>query len=246
MARPPPRSSAALAATSAARQFCGGDGDVAPRDRGRPPLAGSIRWCCTTPPRTPACAARCCWWRGRPRADGDRPRRRAGRRRRAPTSRCRRRQTPSRPEQRERVVDGPSFDDAVQVEHDRLGAEQHRARAARAPGATERRGLDGGAVGRERAEVAVVAGGENRATDGRRHQAAGGARCVECRGRASTRTPRRRSVTPRGAPLTRVSSEFARKRLKRRSRASNSARHRSSGVAVGELRPRSPSSGRRS
>ena len=84
-------------------------------------------------------------------------------------------------DERERVVDRASLDDAVQVEHDRLGAKEHPSAQPRAESSDGTPAGDGRAVARQRREVAVVAGGKNGATDGRGDQAAGGARGVECR-----------------------------------------------------------------
>ena len=85
-----------------------------------------------------------------------------------------------RPDERERVVDGLALDDAVQIEHDGRGAEEHAsAKRERFEGRNAHR-LDRVAVEGERGEIAVVAGGEQGATDGRGHETAGGASCAEC------------------------------------------------------------------
>src|SRR6476620_410137 len=77
---------------------------------------------------------------------------------------------PAVSEELQRVVDGLSFDDAVQVEDHRLGAEEHgTSQGERSPGRNVRR-LDRDTVEREATEVAVVAGSFHCATDGRGHK----------------------------------------------------------------------------
>ena len=176
-----PRSSAALAATSAARQV--GAATVTSRQRAcdGSPLAGSIRWCWSRPPRSQErCATLLVARPPRSRvtvcparqADHDR----AGRREVAAG------RDPALAEQRERVVDRPALDDAVQIEDERLDAEEDPAAQDHRVERGHRRRLDRSAVRGEQREVAVVAGGEHCATDGGGDKTAGGVSGVECEG----------------------------------------------------------------
>jgi len=87
---------------------------------------------------------------------------------------------PAVSEELQRVVDGLPFDDAVQVEDHRLGAEEHRpSQRERSAGRNAHR-LDRDTVEREATEVTVVAGSDHCATGGRGHEPTGGACRIEC------------------------------------------------------------------
>ena len=143
------------------------------------PVAGSMRWCRRTPPRSQLRTVRLLVASPPPSSVIDPP---PGR----PTARGTAvamsppAEIQPRADERERVVDGLALDDAVQIEHDGLGAEEHAsAKRERFEGRNAHR-LDRVAVEGERGEIAVVAGGEQGATDGRGHETAGGASCAEC------------------------------------------------------------------
>jgi hypothetical protein len=86
---------------------------------------------------------------------------------------------PAVADEREGVVDRLALDDAVQVEHHRLGAQEHPSAQPQREQGRDRHRLDRLAVEGKRREVAVVAGAYQCATGGRGDQAAGGVSCVE-------------------------------------------------------------------
>src|SRR3954453_23777643 len=90
------------------------------------------------------------------------------------------RRHPAATQEREGVVDRLSLHDAVQIEDYRIAAQEETAsqRDRVEPGDDCR--YDRDFLGRQSVEVAVVAGPKERRTDGRGHQAAGGASRVEC------------------------------------------------------------------
>ena len=159
-----------------------GDGHVAPRPVAGRPVRGSIRWFCGTPAAsqrrlaTLDVASPPPWSAmlpppGSPTTTGSS----------AATSPPA--ETQPAPGERERVVDRLALDDAVQVELHRLGAQ------SKPPPCSEIECHEGTARRDDRAdvrgeagEVAVVAGGDDRATDGRRHEPVGGASRVDREG----------------------------------------------------------------
>ena len=184
-------------------------------------MRGSIRWCCTPPPRNqrrrsvPLVASA-------PRTRLTVPPRGSATTRLPRTARSPPAETkPSPREQRERVVDGSALDDAVQVEPDAGRARRRIAR--RQPHGSRRRGTAVGAAGivRERGEVAVVA---RRPRALRRAWGRRGRRSrawPRARRRACPRTPARHRTGTPAVALTRLSSLSGWKRLKIRSRVAN-------------------------
>ena len=137
----------------------GRDGHLAPAASRRAAGAGSIRWCCTAPPRcqrrlvvplvaSPPRSSR----DGSARGHRDRRLARGRRRRRRPTTK------PVAVEQTESVVDGQGLDDAVQVEPQaRRAREQPPGELHGAPVTARSSGRGRRSASSER-EVAVVAG----------------------------------------------------------------------------------------
>ena len=182
---------------SAATQLCAATVTSRQGVRAGRPVAGSIRWCCSSPPRRQR-ASRCCSSRDR-RGRGGSSRRRAGRRSSgtvvamSPPA-----ETQPSPTQRERIVDCLALDDAVQVEHHRLGAQEHSPAQPEREQRRDWRRLDRVALEGKRGEVAVVAG-----ADQLRHRRpeSPGHRWRELRRapvKASTRAPPRPTSRRRG------------------------------------------------